>query len=63
MDKELPPKKMPECCDFAAAKANHPEWDSLTTRKKNALARDEMFHREYHALADAIMQTGSNRRG
>lgn len=49
------PKRSPRPEDYAEAQRNNPNWDNLTTRKKNALAKDEMHHREYHALADAIM--------
>jgi hypothetical protein len=30
------------------------KFEDLTTRKRNSLARSEMFHRHYHAICDAI---------
>lgn len=47
--------------DYEAAKATHKKehpdipWTSLTTRKQNALAKDEMYSRQYQALAKGIM--------
>ena len=52
---DLPEKRKPEQIDYETAQRNNPDWDTLTTRKKNSLARNEMFHREYHGLCEAIM--------
>lgn len=62
MNKEMPPKKLPTEADFAVAEKEHPDWASLPTRKKNALAREQMFHREYYELSAAIMDFGASRR-
>ena len=46
--------------DHAAAQAEwkreHPlqKWDDLATRIKNRLAREQMFHREFRELSNAI---------
>lgn len=49
------PKRLPEQIDWETAEKNNPNWNELTKRKKGQLAKEEMYHREYHALAHAIM--------
>lgn len=53
--KDSQQKKLPTEQDYVAAKAEAPNWEQLPKRKQNALARDQMYHREYHELAAAIM--------
>ena len=52
---ELCEKQKPLPVDYEVAEKKNPDWATLTTRKRNALATDEMFHRQYHALSEAIM--------
>lgn len=61
MTKELGEAEKPTEQDKLAAKALHEAnlpgtWDSLSIRKQNALAKDEMYSRNYQALARAIMR-------
>lgn len=60
--KEFPERRQPQPCDFKAAEAKANDWKSLPTRKRNALARDEMFHREYPALAIALIRPNPERK-
>lgn len=57
--KTKPPKMRPLPVDFEAARkeweAEHAEsFDSLPVRKRNKLAEDQMYHREYAELSKAI---------
>lgn len=56
MDKNNP-KRLPDQIDWETAEKNTPNWNDLTKRKKGQLAKDEMYHREYHDLATAIMNS------
>lgn len=64
--KDVPrePQDTPEPQDYAAAKLewlnDNPdrcdaEWEKLPTRKRNYLAKQQMYHRGYSDLCDAIM--------
>jgi hypothetical protein len=59
--KEAPAPRKPDLEDHAKAKLvfekENPglSFSDLPTRKRNALAKSEMFHREYHGLCVAIM--------
>lgn len=55
MKDQKEPKRSPLPEDFDTAQRNNPNWDTLTTRKKNMLAKDETYHREYRDLAEEIM--------
>lgn len=62
------PKFVPTADELARAQAAYEEtntrpWSELTTRKKNMLAKDERYHKEFADLSEAIMQTGTRLRG
>lgn len=58
---DRPPQRAPQLIDYEVAKKDFESenpgqtYDNLPTRKRNALAKDQMFHREYHDLCRAIM--------
>lgn len=61
-------KFVPTADELSRARVAHEEvstvpWDQLPTRKKNMLAKDERYHKEFADLSDAIMQTGARLRG
>lgn len=53
-------KPLPEDYQTAEKEWNQGHYEqsfaSLPTRKRNSLARDQMYHREFHALCDAIVR-------
>lgn len=59
--KETPAPRKPEPSHYTAAQLEYEKenpgksFNDLPTRKRNALAKDQMYHSEYHDLCNAIM--------